>query len=401
MRNMDPTSDPLQAFEGGFYVPPPEAVGRRVSTRLELEPTSNHLIIGGIGSGKTTELIQVEKTLGAVGDVLTARVDVPAVHRVDKLKPGVLIALAAAAAVDRLKGLVDLDSPAPDSETLEALRQIDALVKGRWESQWDGDSPDYDPDDLVWVKGIIEAPQPRDEITKLSEALAVVKKALGRGFVVIFDGLDRVLDPAVFASIVREDVPAIRQAGVGLVVVGPQHVRLGEHRYVVEFFTDFHFHGASSFHAEEGVRFLEAVLLKRAGEGIFAPGMTEKLATWSGGLLRDLISLARAAGEEAYVSGTDLIERTHIDAAADRFGRNLLLSATSQMASRLKDLVPRKVSPGHTRPPPKEQPLFVVSSDLDILMLLNRLIVEIPGTPVRYIPHPTIVPLIRGMAGGA
>lgn len=396
---MDPTCDPLQAVQSGFYVSPPDAIGRRIAARLELEPTSSHLLVGGIGSGKTTELIQAENALSAVGDVLTARVDVPAVHRIDKLKPGVLIALAAAAAVDRLKNqsLKASDEPL-DEETAKALMRISDLVHGRWVRDWEEAEPDFEPGDTTWEQGIIEAPSAQNEVTNLSEALQRVMAALGRRLVVIFDGLDRVLDPAVFASIVREDVPAIRAAGVGLILVGPQRIRLSNQRYIVELFTEFHLHGASAFHAPEGKAFLESVLRARAGEGFFREGMTEKLATWSGGLLRDLISLARAAGEEAYVRGADFIEKEHIDVAADRYGRNLLLSATPEMAARLKDLVPRK-SVGLTSIP-RQQPSFVVSSDVDIAMLLNRLIIEIPGAPVRYVPHPTIVPLVRGMAGG-
>jgi hypothetical protein len=47
MRRLDPTGDPVQAVDGEFYVPPPNAVSQRIATRLELEPASSHLLVGG------------------------------------------------------------------------------------------------------------------------------------------------------------------------------------------------------------------------------------------------------------------------------------------------------------------------------------------------------------------
>jgi len=395
MRNMDPTSDPIQAIERGFYVAPPDPAGRRISTRLELEPTSSHLLIGGIGSGKTTQLIQIEAALGQVGDVLTARIDVPAAHRLDKLKPGVLVALAAASATNHLR---KLPGHVLNPEIASALSRIDTIVKGHWVHDPQEDAPSPDSEDAMWVDGIIESPQTQGgAIASLSEALRSVTAALGQRLVILFDGLDRVLDPKLFASVIREDVPALGEAGIGLVMVGPQHLRLSEQQHIVELFTAFHLHGAVAFHTHEGQAFLESVLRVRAGDGFFPEGMPAKLVTWSGGLLRDLISLARASAEEAYVSGADVIDQTHIDTAADRFGRNLLLSATSVMTWRLKKLVPKRSSGAYVSS--GNQVSFALSSDEGIKMLLNRLVIEIPGTPIQYAIHPTIVPLLRGMAG--
>ncbi len=103
MRRLDPTGDPAQAVAEGFYVPPPNAVSQRIATRIELEPASSHLLVGGIGSGKTTELIAIERKLAEVEDLLPVRVDVPSRHRLDKLNPGVLIALAATEACAELE----------------------------------------------------------------------------------------------------------------------------------------------------------------------------------------------------------------------------------------------------------------------------------------------------------
>nr|WP_128797506.1 hypothetical protein [Corallococcus coralloides] len=393
IKNMDPAAEPGHAVASGFYVPPPSAVGKRIATRLELDPTSSHLLIGGIGTGKTTELIQVESALAEVGDTFSVRIDVPAVHRVDKLRPGVLIALTANEAVERLKKKAKQAGMKIAQKEQGAIGEIRGLVHGHWE-EWD-DSHPHPGDRDVWVDGIIEAPLRQHSVRVLSRAMAVVVQALGENFVVVFDGLDRLADPDLFSSVVVEDVPAIRQAGVGVVLVGPQHVRLGNRRHIVDLFTEMHLHGASSSQSPEGLLFLEQVVRRRAGGDVFGEGVVRELAIFSAGLLRDLISIAQSAAEEAYVDGSELIERSHMAVATARFGQNLLLSATTEMVVRLKDIV---AGSGARH---RSSRGFAVSSELDVAMLLARLVVEIPGVPTRYLPHPAVVPFVTEMAGGS
>jgi polynucleotide 5'-kinase involved in rRNA processing len=55
-----PARDPASALEA--YVDRPHAVSRRIAAELELGPDSTHVVIGGVGSGKTTELLTVKKS---------------------------------------------------------------------------------------------------------------------------------------------------------------------------------------------------------------------------------------------------------------------------------------------------------------------------------------------------
>lgn len=391
MRRLDPTGDPAQAVAGGFYVPPPNAVSQRIATRIELEPASSHLLVGGIGSGKTTELIAIERRLSEVEDLFSLRIDVPSRHRLDKLKPGVLLALAATEASAELKREEERGLTVEEPVEL-ALSSISVIAKGYWDS---GDGF-YGDDGEHWVQGILEEPQLSANVKALSEALSQVSGALQRKLVILFDGLDRVADLGVLASVLGEDVPALGRAGVGLVIVGPQHLRFSPQRFIEKVFETVHLHGAVGVNAPEGRNFLTTVLRARADEEVLPPDSAEALAWWSGGLLRDLVALGRAAGAEAYASGSDTIQPPHVQAAADRFGRDLLLGCTKEMAARLKELVPRKPGPpgGVRRDSP---PAFTVATELDQRLLLERLIIEVPGTPVRYVLHPTILPLIAGL----
>lgn len=317
MRRLDPTGDPAQAIAGGFYVPPPDAVSRRIATRLELEPSSSHLLVGGIGSGKTTELIAIERLLAEVDDLLPVRVDVPSRHRLDKLKPGVLVALAATEGCAEL-GRERKQGPPLDEQLEEDVQRISAIARGYY---WDGSEYDADePGD--WVPGILEAPQLAENVETLAAALGRVQGVLRKKLVLLFDGLDRVANLGVLAAVLAEDVPAMRRAGVGLVVVGPQHLRFSPQRTVEGEFETVHLHGATGVDTSGGKTFLTSVLRARADEDVLPQDSAAALARLSGGLLRDLVALGRAAGAEAYSDGSETIQPAHVATAADRFGRD-------------------------------------------------------------------------------
>ena len=61
MRRLDPKADPAIALRDGSYVLSPHATSSHIATRLEIDPTSSHLIIGAVGSGKTTELLAINE----------------------------------------------------------------------------------------------------------------------------------------------------------------------------------------------------------------------------------------------------------------------------------------------------------------------------------------------------
>jgi hypothetical protein len=175
-------------------------------------------------------------------------------------------------------------------------------------------------------------------------------------------------------------------------VVAPQHARTWEHGAAQELFDEVHLHGAASIGKEAGIEFLAQVLLARTANSALLPGNTcAMLAKQSGGIVRDLLSLARAASEEAYRLGADTVEQAHVRTAADQFGRNLVVGISDEMIDRLKSL------PGTLG---GQLPFsFTPATDIDIRLLLRRLIIEIPPAPVRYILHPTIAPLISGLRG--
>ena len=100
--------------------------------------------------------------------------------------------------------------------------------------------------------------------------------------------------------------------------------------------------------------------------------------------MRDLITLAQAAGEEAYLSGTDVIDEAHVEAAADAFGRKHLLGLGPDEIEVLQRV--------------RTKGIFVQTSDKDLALLVTRRVLEYQNGRTRYGVHPTIRPLLEQLA---
>src|SRR4051812_33930955 len=90
---LDPAGDPARAFAEQLYIRPSRSVSSRVSAELSLSPTSTHLLIGGVGSGKTTELLAVQAELNQIQDTRAIYIDVSKRHDIAKMPPGALVVL--------------------------------------------------------------------------------------------------------------------------------------------------------------------------------------------------------------------------------------------------------------------------------------------------------------------
>jgi len=162
----------------------------------------------------------------------------------------------------------------------------------------------------AYQKGVVAPSKPlsehNDEFPLLSSAadrLVELSRVLGeRGLraVVCFDSLDRISDPVVFGKIVEQDVAALRLAGIGVVLAGPLRSLYGADRTIFDRFDYFYHQPAIDAQQDAaGLDFLVRVLRARVGADILPDVSCSRLGGYSGGVLRDLITLAQAAGEEA------------------------------------------------------------------------------------------------------
>lgn len=102
----------------------------------------------------------------------------------------------------------------------------------------------------------------------------------------------------------------------------------------------------------------------------FEPTARKALAKSSGGVLRDLLQLARLAAEEAYLSGAQRIEEPHVRAAADIFGRKHIFGVTPTELATLQRL--------------RQRQEFVPTSDDDLALLTTRRVLEYQRARVEY-----------------
>ncbi|KYF95004.1 hypothetical protein BE17_47545 [Sorangium cellulosum] len=379
MARLDPAGDPARALAAGFYVAPTGSASTRIAARLALASTSTHLLVGGVGSGKTTQLLDVKRRLDQLADTCALFIDVTRRHDIDKLMPGVIIVQV---------GLVLADALA----SLGEKRGEDAAMTLRTQAHGYNYDPDMSDDDyLVHVPGLLVPPEARlaESVRDASEPvkqLVALLHARWKHIVVLVDGLDRLVDMVAFEQLVENDVRALAALGVGVVLAGPLRSLYGVDRTVTQRFDDFHYQPWIDPSDGEGACFLANVLRRRLPEDALDEQGLEALVQHSGGVLRDLIALAQLSCVEAYMGDSEAIGLYQADSAIDTFGRK-----------HMQGLRPEEIE---VMQRVRTKGLFVQTSDDELALLMTRRVLEYRsnGRP-RYVVHPTIDPFLREMAG--
>ncbi|UJR83205.1 Hypothetical protein I5071_52710 [Sandaracinus amylolyticus] len=356
-------------------------------------------MLGGVGSGKTTELWRVHEHLATVaqdsGDV-AQYIDVAAEHRLDRMRAGVLVALAGRRLVRveervrRARG-----ETAVPKEVAKARDAVEKLADGydRELPPDTGPPDDWEPPDdwnegteFEHIPGVIEAPQPPLS-TRVSESiphLRTLRDAIvgTQGHCVfLFDSLDRVKTPAAFEAAVRDDLRALKRANLGAVVVGPIQFQYGAGRAIGEL-VDNNVHFVREIEPEnEGLTFLADMLAKRVSDEMLSAEGRAMVARASGGVLRDLVAIGKLSAEEAYVAGATTIRPEDIERAMDRFGRGRAVGLDSAQVTALRKVAEKKT--------------FVIRNDRDVALLETRRILDWGGG--RFVVHPTLEPLLGAM----
>jgi hypothetical protein len=484
MASVDPAASPLTAIERGFYVDPPGAISSQIIGRFEIEPTARQLVVGAIGSGKSTQLLVARDRANESPDLAASYIDVGEKQDLARARPGCLVALASLVLMEHIEGVE------------QSRRQ---RIKG-WAHGYEYDPQEPDPEaydsGYEYAPGILSPPPRRwpsiaeayiDDLKSLVSSMAAKKKQP----VCLFDSLDRINDQKVFSSLVEEDVAALHECGVGVVLVGPPRQLAGFGRIDADLFDHLHVQppidvvndsagrnflasvlrrrapsaernglgaeepqrldGDDAFHKRVGETTPKLVLIlqteradwmsalrtavdeagevgARAWEVIHAqirgriplvstgvqPTVSPKevherarmfqsfrdaqnargtlsddalkiLVRKSGGVLRDLISLAKLAGEEAYLAGKDQIDASSAEVVADRFGRSLLIGLDPRELDALKQV--------------HATGRFVPVTTSDSALLATRRVLEYRTRPAAFAVHPCVEPLLADAGG--
>jgi len=346
---IEPTGPAGFGVLSGIHVPPATRLAEKLATALALRPSSSHLVVGVIGSGKTTTVRAAAKELKVhvqgTGDRVEY-VDVSRLHQLDaEPLPGVLIALAG----------LQLAKQAAKSQSITAeITRASVAIRRHahgyiewveWDQEYEDHDSDGDADDdgdrsmPVYYPGTLKPPaKPALRFQSLVEPLRVLREAGGanQNVIFIFDSLDRLESSARFRDAVEHDILILGRAGIGTVVVGPMRFGLSPSRSIAEHFAEIHVVQTANANSAEGLAFLAQVLRSRASVEIMPDGSLVEIARASGGVLRDLLSIATRAAMDAYDLGHDVIEEIDVRSAVQAIGAAKAIGFDSASLSTLR-----------------------------------------------------------------
>lgn len=380
MAAFEGAANPSEAIESGYYVHAPgKLLVDNISNRIALRPSSSHLLLGGIGSGKTTQLLVACQQINEIEDTHAIYVDVSLYTDISQITSGVLTAIAG---VELAKLIEDSE----DENIIQSIDSIHTLANG-YTYYYNG-YDDYDSDsDLISIKGIIpkksEGYGIRLDLLELVSKLTKAASEKYGNIVFLFDGLDRLDDTKVFIKLVYSDAKAISSVGIGLVLVGSLTAIYGNYRDTVDKSLDY-FCYQPFFDVEndlEAYNFFEKIIQTRSSEDFIEESAIKILILSSGGVLRDFITLTQASIEETYLSGEDQVGQKQVLKAVDSFSRSQLLGVSDKELIILDQVIKTKT--------------FIPRTDEDLRLLVRRLILEYREPKISYAVHPAIKQILE------
>jgi hypothetical protein len=285
MAAFEGAADPQKAVNSGFYIQQPRnPVADRIAARIALRPASTHLLIGGIGSGKTTQLLVTCDRIKEIEDISAHYVDVSLYTDISKIEPGVLLAIA---------GLV-LSEIMDDIENPKIINLIHKYAHGYKEEKVEREpimaegifslglgriknTTIIEKEGLLTAKFLINK-----DLKDFEEAVINLHKKAREKYgeiIFLFDGLDRLTDAANFAQLVTTDIPAMSQIGIGLVLVGPLVAAYSSYRDTLEQAANYSYY-QSCFDVEndtEALTFFENILRARSAKSFIEESAIQML----------------------------------------------------------------------------------------------------------------------------
>ena len=380
MSAFEGTSNPQRAVERGFYINLPNNPVGDITGKVALRPSSVHLLSGGIGSGKTTQLLLTQSALNELEDIKAIYIDVSLVTDISDLKSGALIAIAGLELIKILDGF-------NESKLKKYKEIIENSAYGYNETKYIDLKTSMIYSEEVHRKGLLSSNKQENKHL-LTQALINLNKAIkektGKEIVVIFDGLDRLSDSKVFIDSALDDVLEIKNIGIGSVLVGSVVTIYKERENITSLDSSSYYLPYLDVLEDVAARkFFTDVLTVRDPENFIASDVRVSLISKSGGVLRDLMSLCQAAIEDAYVDGSDQITEQHANQAVLAMARSKLIGLTDSNMDVLRKVM-TEVS-------------FSPRTSEDSELLLTGHILEYRYPRQRFVVHPILVPRIERM----
>ena len=370
--------NPQKAIESGYYIPEPRKSSSSLLTRVALRPAAKHLFIGGIGSGKTTQLLIACQQLNEIENLKAFYVDASSFANISNLSQGSLSIIVG------LFLSIQTECYKDDPLVYSYHDYIRKQAYGEYVEESDNDfDHDYHPE-IFFRKGILEKPiSDTGDENYLIKAIVYLRNLIGNEIILCIDGLDRIDDAKLFAQIVATDVQQISLTGIGVVLVGPLMFAYSQYRESVEAAVNYTSY-QTCFDPEkdpEAHIFLENILITRSLKDFIQKAALKSLVDYSGGVLRDLINLTQSSIEEAYIFDEENLKQSHVEAAVDSFGRAKLLGVSDQDLEILKQVA--------------KTGKFFPRTDEEVRLLVTGRILEYQYPTRRFSVHPTLRSFLR------
>ncbi len=385
MAAFEGTANPSPAIESSYYVNAPgKLLGEHISGRIALRPFSSHLLIGGIGSGKTTQLLVACEKINQVEDIHAIYIDVRLYADISKISTGVLTAIAGLELSEMLKESEDQSL----QQSINLIRKLAFGYEGSHYQQamFDIAGIPSRKSGKIKQEGILSDISEQygvksDLVKAVTNLVKEASKQYGH-IVLLFDGLDRLEDVKTFMEILAVDAKAISSMQIGLVLIGPLMSLYGDYHDTVDKEVDYYYQPFFDIENDpEAYNFFQKIIQTRSPTNFIEDSAIHTLIYSSGGVLRDFITLTQSAIEETYLSGEDTVQKRHVLNAVDSFARSQLLGLSNDELKILKlSLNTEK---------------FIPRTNENLRLLVRRLILEYRTPKSRYTVHPAVKPLVE------
>ena len=314
----------------------------------ELSRGTQMALVGGIGSGKTAELLLTQRVLNRHSDAVNIFVDLANYTDLSELNTGAILATIGMRLYSHLKKA----NEKPPEEVTSAHTKLRELAFGKttWVpvEDWQG----YDEGEeavRVDVPGLVRLrfPALRREVREVKDLLQSIASPLLENdaqITLLIDGLDRLIRAERFREYAEQDLQALTGTKMTVIVVAPLLLWYDKSRFLQDYF-DLVKHIPAAAADPGDSAFLRQILERRGALELMDRAEVTSIAKYSGGVLRDLLTLARSAAEYAYRDDQDRIGRKHVWAAIKQLGNRYLAGLGTSHRVRLLRLAVNKEFP--------------------------------------------------------
>jgi hypothetical protein len=376
MAAFDGAADPRGAIENCFYIEEPEhSATNQLFKRICLKPNSRNLLLGGIGSGKTTQLFRLERLLRDT-DVHPYYVDVTSYEQLDMQEGLLLKVIFSLELIDSLTQVGAL----VDDESRNLIQKYafgsigNSLIAGQMTV----------PELSAYHPGVVSSLRSINQAHRIKTAFLTLVEQFENRFsktpFFLLDGLDRINDVERFIRIASS---VLEDGGCGFLIVGPLGMLYSGFSDGIDNLFD-HFEYRSAFDVEKYTaarQFFKNILMSRSKKDFFQQPALEQVVRMSGGVLRDLINLTQEAIQEAYLYDSEKIDLQHVNRAVRSLGRAKILG----LSDKESDILDRVVNSGE---------IIIPTSADEISLLASGRILEYRYPQRRFSAHPVLQALL-------